>query len=181
MKTKTLFLILMLCFTFSVSSFAASAKAIIEGTSENSELVGIVRFQDTEEGLRVEVSIFGATPGLHGMHLHEHASCGDTGKAAGDHFNPEHAKHGFLPTEGFTGAHAGDFGNIEINSNGEGTLFLIIPGLTVAGGKYNIEGRSVVFHEKQDDFGQPAGNAGARVGCGIVTIDQNPDEKTPAV
>ena len=157
--------------------FAASAKAIIEGTFKDSELVGIVRFQDTDEGLRVEATVFGAVPGLHGIHIHDHGSCADSGNAAGGHYNPEEVKHGFLPTEGFLGAHAGDFGNIEINQNGEGTLFLILPGLTVTGGKFNAEGRSVILHEKPDDFGQPTGNAGGRVGCGIIKIN----EKNPAI
>jgi len=153
-------------------AFAATAKAILEGTSENSELIGVVNFRDIDEGLQVQVNIFGAAPGLHGIHIHETGSCSEGGKGAGGHFNPDKVKHGFLPTEGFSQAHAGDLGNIEINQNGEGTLFLIIPGLTIAGGKYNVEGKSVIFHEKKDDFGQPTGNAGGRVGCGIIQIDK---------
>ena len=173
-----------LIFTFlilslSTPAFARTAKAIIEGTSENSELVGIVRFQDTDEGLRAEVNIFGAEPGLHGIHIHETGSCAEAGNAAGSHFNPEHVKHGFVPTDGFTQAHIGDFGNIEINESGEGTLLLMIPGLTVTGGKYNVEGRSVILHEKKDDFGQPTGNAGGRIGCGIIEVDAN--EKNPPI
>lgn len=159
-------------------AFGETAKAIIEGTASNSELIGIVRFQDTQEGLQVEATVFGATPGAHGIHIHENGTCAEAGKAAGDHYNPEQVKHGFLPADGFSGAHAGDFGNIEINDNGEGTLFLIIPGLTIRGGTHDIEGKSVIFHEKQDDFGQPTGNAGGRIGCGIIQVDE---EKNPAV
>jgi len=177
MNKILIFLFLILGFSNPV--FAATAKAIIEGTSENSELIGIVRFQDTDEGLRAEVNMFGAEPGLHGIHVHETGSCAEGGKAAGGHFNPENVKHGFVPTEGLTQAHAGDFGNIEINESGEGTLLLIIPELTITGGKYNVEGKSVILHEKKDDFGQPTGNAGGRVGCGIIQVDA--DEKNPAV
>ena len=169
MNRILIFLILVL--SFSNQAFAANAKAILEGTSENSALVGVVRFQDTDEGLRTEVSIFGAEPGLHGIHIHEVGSCENGGNGAGGHFNPKQAKHGFLPTEGMMQAHAGDFGNIEINENGEGTLLLIIPELMVTGGEYNIEGKSVILHEKKDDFSQPTGNAGGRVGCGVIQVD----------
>lgn len=166
-----IFLLSILC--ISNQAFAATAKAILEGTSENSELIGIVRFEDTDEGLRSEISIFGAEPGFHGIHIHENGGCSDSGNAAGGHYNPENVKHGFVPTEGFTQAHAGDFGNIEINENGEGILLLVIPGLTITGGKYNIEGKSVILHEKKDDFGQPTGNAGGRIGCGIIQVNTN--------
>lgn len=169
---KQILIFLIFVLSFSSPVFAASAKAILEGTSEHSELVGVVRFQDTDEGLRTEVSIFGAEPGLHGIHIHEVGSCADGGNAAGGHFNPKQVKHGFLPTEGLMQAHAGDFGNIEINESGEGTLFLIIPELTVTGGENNVEGRSVILHEKKDDFGQPTGNAGGRVGCGVIKADE---------
>jgi Cu-Zn family superoxide dismutase len=26
----------------------------------------------------------------------------------------------------------------------------------------------VILHEKEDDFGQPTGNAGGRIGCGVI-------------
>lgn len=171
MNKFLIFLLILL--SLSNQALAASAKAILEGTSENSELIGIVRLQDTDEGLRMEVSIFGAEPGLHGIHIHETGSCADHGNAAGGHYNPDQVKHGFLPTDGFSQAHAGDFGNIEINENGEGTLFLIIPDLTIEDGKYSVQGKSIILHEKKDDFGQPTGNAGGRIGCGVIQADVN--------
>ena len=35
-------------------------------------------------------------------------------------------------------------------------------------GKYGVLGRALVVHEKPDDFGQPTGNAGARLACGLI-------------
>lgn len=147
---------------------AATAHTIIEGTEEDSSLAGSARFDDKDKGLQIEVQIFGAPPGLHGIHIHENASCDDKGNAAGGHFNPHGAKHGFLPGDGLEGAHAGDLGNIEINEDGEGALYLVAPGLTVSEGKNAVDGRSIILHEKLDDFGQPLGNAGGRIGCGII-------------
>ena len=31
-----------------------------------------------------------------------------------------------------------------------------------------VAGRAFILHEKQDDFGQPTGNAGGRIGCGKI-------------
>ena len=168
MKKLITLAIMLIALSIPVTAFAATATAIIKGTKENSELLGSAHFKDTDEGLQVEVSIYGATPGLHGIHIHEKGSCEDGGNAAGGHFNPDSVKHGFLPTDGFLDAHAGDLGNIETNQSGEGTLYMVVPGLTISGGKYNVEGRSVILHEKKDDFGQPTGNAGGRVGCGVI-------------
>ena len=141
---KKLLILAMILVTSSISlqAFAATATAVIKGTKENSELLGSAHFKDTDEGLQVEVSVFGAAPGLHGIHIHETGSCEDGGNAAGGHFNPNGVKHGFLATDGFDGAHAGDLGNIEVNNSGEGTLYLVIPGLSISDGKYNIEGKS---------------------------------------
>lgn len=58
--------------------------------------------------------------------------------------------------------------SIEIATNGHGTLEKILPGLTLKKEKYGVMGRSVILHEKEDDFGQPTGNAGGRIGCGII-------------
>ena len=169
---KSVFLLVFLLLFSPNQMFAATAKAIIQGTQEGSELLGSTDFQDTDEGLRVQVNIFGAPPGLHGIHIHENGSCEDQGNAAGSHFNPDNAKHGSLTANGLQGAHAGDLGNIEINDSGEGALFLVAPGLTVKEGKYAVDGRAVILHEKQDDFGQPTGNAGGRIGCGIIKAEE---------
>ncbi|XWX15616.1 superoxide dismutase family protein [Nannocystis pusilla] len=39
---------------------------------------------------------------------------------------------------------------------------------SIAGGDYSVLGRAIIVHEKPDDFGQPTGNAGARLACGII-------------
>jgi hypothetical protein len=31
----------------------------------------------------------------------------------------------------------------------------------------------VVLHEKADDFGQPTGNAGGRIGCGTIQLEDH--------
>jgi len=168
MKKLLIPMMILIALSLPVTVLAATATAVIKGTKENSELLGSAHFKDTDEGLQVEVSVYGAAPGFHGIHIHEKGSCEDSGNAAGGHFNPDGVKHGFLATDGLVGAHAGDLGNIEVNQNGEGTLYMVVPGLTISGEKYNVEGKSVILHETKDDFGQPTGNAGGRVGCGVI-------------
>ena len=112
-----------------------------------------------------------AVPGRHGFHVHENNSCEDAGKAAGAHFNPEGTTHGLLAKDGLQHAHAGDLGNLEVGPDGKGHYEAVIPDLTLAPGRYSVAGRSVIFHEKEDDFGQPAGNAGGRAGCGEITVN----------
>ncbi len=148
--------------------FAASAAAEIKGTEPGSKISGTIIFQEKKGGLQVTTKISGAPAGLHGFHIHENGSCGDKGNAAGGHFNPDGVKHGLLRKDGFASAHAGDLGNVKIKANGKGGLKRFLPGLTLADGKYAVAGKSVILHEKQDDFGQPTGNAGGRIGCGVI-------------
>ena len=42
--------------------------------------------------------------------------------------------------------------------------------VTVAGLKNPIIGRGVIVHAKMDDGGQPVGNAGARIACGVIGV-----------
>lgn len=153
---------------YSHSAIAATAKAAIQPTDPAMSLSGEVQFEETPAGLKVSVSVVEAPPGWHGFHIHEKGDCADKGNAAGSHFNPDGVPHGDLLKDGFEHAHAGDLGNIEIDANGDGKLEKILPGLTLGEGKYGVIGRSVILHEKKDDFGQPTGNAGGRIGCGVI-------------
>lgn len=150
------------------NAFAATGTADIKGTKEGSAVTGTAVLTETPEGLKVSLSLENVPPGKHGFHIHEKGACGDEGMAAGGHYNPEAAPHGFLPKDGFSHAHAGDFGNVEIASDGTGKMETVLPGLSLTGGKYDVMGKAVILHEKEDDFGQPTGNAGGRIGCGVI-------------
>ena len=154
------------------SAGAETEKVIIKGTSKGSKVSGIAQLADTPSGLKVSVKVAGVQPGKHGIHIHENGDCGDAGKAAGGHFNPANTPHGFLPTDGPAKAHAGDMGNIEVGRKGKGKATVVLPGvsLTGANGTQSVKGRAIILHEKVDDFGQPTGNAGARIGCGPIVI-----------
>jgi Cu-Zn family superoxide dismutase len=65
--------------------------------------------------------------------------------------------------------HGGDLGNIEVGPDGKGTLDVVVTGLSVANVDNGVVGRAIVVHEKVDDLAtDPAGNSGARIGCGVI-------------
>ncbi len=151
------------------------ATAVILPTQAGSPLAGSAELQETARGLQIKIKLSHAPPGRHGLHFHDQGQCGDGGKAAGDHYNPNHVKHGYLPEEGFAGAHAGDLGNIEVGPDGTGTLDLTILGLSLRSGPHPVVGRSIILHEREDDFSQPTGNAGSRIGCGVIALKKRAD------
>ena len=150
-----------------------TAVAVVNQTSDPSQTMGKVGFSQTGEGMLIVADIQDAPTGEHGFHIHETGSCEDGGKAAGGHFNPDNVQHGLLVKDGFENAHAGDLGNISVSSNGTTTKTEVIPGLTFNEGKYAIANLAVIIHEKPDDFGQPTGNAGGRIGCGIIEMTES--------
>ncbi len=153
-------------FLWCVPAFAATAN--IKGTAEGSPISGKAVLEETLEGLKIQVNFENVPAGKHGFHIHEKGDCGDKGNAAGGHFNPDGMPHGLLNQDGFQKAHAGDLGNVEIAADGTGKVETVIKGLTLAEGKYGVVGKAFILHEKEDDFGQPTGNAGSRIACGVI-------------
>ena len=168
MKKRILFVLsaVLLCLP---SAWAATAKAVIAGTAPDSKISGQATFTEEKGGLMVEAMVTGLTPGKHGFHIHENGSCDDSGKAAGGHFNPDKSMHGFMPKDGMAHAHPGDMGNIEAGADGTGSVNVFLAGVSLKDGNYAVAGKAIIVHEKEDDFGQPTGNAGGRIGCGIIT------------
>ena len=90
-----------------------------------------------------------------------------SGKSAGDHFNPGGHQHG-MPNA--AEHHLGDLGNMTVGADGKGHLEITVAGATLAAAAENSYlNRAVIVHEKVDTGEQPAGNAGARVACGVIT------------
>ncbi|MGA7615147.1 MAG: superoxide dismutase family protein, partial [Thermoanaerobaculia bacterium] len=117
--------------------------------------------------VRVDVDLTGLTPGEHGFHVHEKGDCSAAdATSAGGHFNPTGAPHG---SPAAATHHAGDLGNVTANANGEVHTSMTTSSITVTDGPRSITGRAVVVHADPDDFvSQPSGNAGPRVGCGVI-------------
>jgi Cu-Zn family superoxide dismutase len=112
--------------------------------------------------------VTGLTPGAHGFHVHEFGDCSMAdGTCAGAHFNPTGAPHGG-PDD--ARRHAGDLGNVKADESGK-AIYKRVDKMLALNGPSSIIGRSIIVHAAPDDLKtQPSGNAGARVGCGVIGI-----------
>jgi Cu-Zn family superoxide dismutase len=146
-----------------------TALAAVNPTAGN-KLKGSVRFVEGADGkVTVSVELEGLTPGQqHAWHVHEFGDCSaPDASSAGSHYNPEGHDHG-LPEKN-PKRHAGDFGNLLADAQGKAKATLVVDNLTVAR-QSGVVGRSVIVHAKPDDGGQPVGNAGPRLGCGVIGV-----------
>ena len=131
---------------------------------------GTVRFITVPTGVRVIAEITGLSPnGVHGFHIHEWGDCSaPDATSAGSHYNPDGHPHGG-PHDAVR--HAGDFGNLQADAQGNAKLDFVVDNITIAGLKNPVIGRSVIVHVKADDLkSQPTGDAGGRIGCGVIGI-----------
>jgi Cu-Zn family superoxide dismutase len=138
--------------------------AVVHPFSE-SEVQGVVLFDQKSNGLHIHGKIMGLTPGKHGFHIHQFGDIRDPkGESAGGHFDPAGHKHG---APGEDEHHAGDLGNITANQDGVANVDINAPWLKL----HFIVGRSLVVHGGADDLkSQPSGAAGPRVGVGVIGI-----------
>jgi superoxide dismutase, Cu-Zn family len=124
------------------------------------------------DGVRIAGELGGlGRGGTHAIHVHERGDCSAAdGSGAGGHFNPTAAAHGRASAPVH---HAGDMDNLVANASGVARVDRHLVGVTLgSGGPDDILGRALVIHAGPDDYtSQPAGNAGARVGCGVIEID----------
>ena len=64
--------------------------------------------------------------------------------------------------------HAGDFGNVTADKNGNAKFEMVDPDISLEGAN-SVMGRAVIVHAKADDLkSQPSGDAGDRASCGVI-------------
>ena len=143
------------------------AVCVIYPTEGNTDH-GIITFTKEKNGIKVVADIEGLKPGEHGFHIHQYGDCSSKdGMSAGGHFNPDNMPHAG-PTVKMR--HEGDMGNITADANGK-VHFEWTDNLLSFEGRHSIIGHAVIIHTAMDDLkSQPVGNAGARVGCGVIGI-----------
>lgn len=137
--------------------------------TEGNKAEGIVHFHEMDGKVMIHVEISGLEPNTtHGFHAHEYGDCSaPDGTTAGGHYNPENHPHALPPT---MPRHAGDFGNVTANDHGMVDTVITVSNVSIAGPKNPLVGKGVILHAKPDDGGQPTGNAGARIACGVIGL-----------
>ncbi len=153
-------------------SLSTAKKAVVHLASASGSLVsGQLTVAATTTGVHVTGEIGGLNANAeHGFHIHEKGDCSAVdATSAGGHFNPEGTNHG---RAGHGAHHAGDADNLVADSKGISRVDMHFSGVTLGGGAANdIANRAMIVHAAADDYSsQPAGNAGARVACGVINI-----------
>ncbi|MFD0739582.1 superoxide dismutase family protein [Lysobacter koreensis] len=149
----------------------ASAATVRLASASGSLVSGTLRARPMGDGVHFTGEIGGlARNSGHAIHVHETGDCSAVdASSAGEHFNPRLKPHGKVGT----GAHhAGDMDNLVANAQGVAQVNVHASGVSLGGGGAgDIAGRAVIVHAAADDYrSQPAGNAGARLACGIIEI-----------
>ena len=143
------------------------ATATLAAKSGNTSLAGTATFAQSGSTVTATIEVTGAPPGEHGVHIHMTGDCSSAdAMSAGGHWDPTMHMHGAPGPN----THLGDLGNMTVASDGKGTLKLSNADWQIGtGSSTDVVGKAVVVHAMPDDLtSQPAGNSGARIGCGVI-------------
>ena len=137
----------------------SKAVAHVWGGRVHPQLHGVVKFYQRADGVMIE-AVFSGLPEMESnffaLHIHEGGNCiGDGFPGTGGHYNPSRSEHP---------RHAGDLPPL---LSVKGNAYLKV--LTNRFQLNEVIGRTLVLHGGTDDFHtQPAGNAGIKIGCGVI-------------
>lgn len=152
----------------SPASAADKASAVLKDAKGNE--VGKATLTATPRGVLIGLDLTAVEPGTRAFHIHAVGKCEPPDfKSAGPHFNPDAAKHGLNNPEG---PHGGDMPNIHVPAEGRLSLEVLNPTVALSGDSALLDedGASLVIHAGPDDYlTDPAGNAGDRIACGVIT------------
>ncbi len=152
------------------SSAHAAEKAAAVLRDGSGKEVGTAALANTPNGVLIKLDLKGLPPGDHAFHVHAVGKCeAPDFKSAGPHFNPDSTKHGLMSGDG---PHAGDMPNLHVPEDGALVIEVLDPLVSLDGERSLLDGdgSALVVHATADDYKtDPAGNAGDRIACGVVT------------
>jgi Cu-Zn family superoxide dismutase len=135
--------------------------------------LGLVTFTQQGEKVTVHALLSGLSEGFHGFHVHAVGECSGNFTSAGSHLDPPGLHH--------HASHAGDLPSLLVNADGTVEMLFVTNRFTLAD-LFDANGSAVIVHADPDNHGNiPAryaaepdattlatGDAGARIGCGVV-------------
>ena len=171
LSTAAMVISLSLALVGTAGAQGTRASAQLEDTDGNS--VGTADFVEGPGGLNITVKLQpgqqGVEPGEHGIHFHETGDISPDFEAAGEHFNPTNAQHGFNNPRG---PHSGDLENITVNEDGSASYTTTTNLATLSAGPNSLldsDGSALVIHAQADDYKtDPSGESGDRVAAGVI-------------
>jgi Cu/Zn superoxide dismutase len=133
---------------------------------------GHIMLQQVPTGVLITTDVKGMPAGEHGFHFHEKGTCDPAQKftTAGGHFAAGGSEHGLMV---MGGPHGGDMPNQHVGPDGALVSQILNTGVTLTPGAkslFDADGSALVIHAGADDYkSQPAGDAGGRIACAVIS------------
>lgn len=167
-KLCNIFTLILFLLTASLA-YASTDKTVdmaITSDTGSGEPVGTITITQTKYGLLFTPHLSHLTPGIHGLHIHENASCDQNGMAAGGHLDPKKTGKHLGPYNDL--GHLGDLPAIYVNADGTADLPVLAPRLKNLS---VVKNHTLMVHAGGDNYSdtpEKLGGGGSRMICGVI-------------